>query len=94
MGVFELICLAKDYQVDITYVRMQKDFMYLFIIMNWFSSTGRIVDYELSITLKKTYVMHSLKGALPVATPENHQQRSRKSSGIFMNTTHTVPLIH
>jgi putative transposase len=54
--------------VDITYVRMQKGFMYLFIIMDWYSR--RIVDYELSSTLEKTFVMNCLKRALSVATPE------------------------
>jgi putative transposase len=55
--------------VDITYdVRMQKGNMYLFIIMDWYSR--RIVDYELSSTLEKTFGMHGLKRALAVTTPE------------------------
>lgn len=54
--------------VDITYVRVQKGNMNLFIIMDWCSR--RIVDYELSSTLEKTFVMNGLKRALSVATPE------------------------
>jgi putative transposase len=54
--------------VDIIYVRMQKGFKYLFIIMDWYSR--RIVDYELSSKLEKTFVMNCLKRALAVATPE------------------------
>jgi len=41
--------------VDITYIRMKKGFMYLFIIIDWYSR--RVVDYELSSTLEKAFVM-------------------------------------
>ena len=36
--------------IDITYIRMNKGFMYLFIIIDWYSRC--IVDYELSNTLE------------------------------------------
>jgi len=48
--------------VDITYIRMKKGFMYLFVIIDWYSRC--IVDYELSTTLEKTFVMNCLKRAL------------------------------
>jgi putative transposase len=48
--------------VDITYIRMQKGFMYLFIIIDWYSR--RIVDYELSSTLEKSFVLNCLKRTL------------------------------
>lgn len=54
--------------IDITYIRMQKGFMYLFIIIDWYSR--KIVDYELSSTLEKTFVMNCLKRALTRAKPE------------------------
>ena len=54
--------------VDITYIRMQKGFMYLFIIIDWYSR--RIVDFELSNTLEKSFVMGCLKRALNQRKPE------------------------
>lgn len=54
--------------IDITYIRMQKGFTYLFIIIDWYSR--KIVDYELSNTLEKTFVMNYLKRALASTKPE------------------------
>lgn len=54
--------------IDITYIRMQKGFMYLFIIIDWYSR--KIVDYEMSSTLEKTFVMNCLKRAFTKAKPE------------------------
>lgn len=54
--------------VDITYIRMQKGFMYLFIIIDWYSR--RIVDFELSNTLEKSFVMDCLKRALSKRKPD------------------------
>lgn len=50
--------------VDITYIRMSKGFMYLFIIIDWYSRY--IVDYELSSTLDKSFVQSCLKRALAI----------------------------
>lgn len=54
--------------VDITYIRMHKGFMYLFIIIDWYSR--RIVDYELSSTLEKSFVLDCLKRALGKSKPD------------------------
>lgn len=54
--------------IDITYIRMNKGFMYLFIIIDWYSRC--IVDYELSSTLEKTFVMNCLKRTLSTKKPE------------------------
>ena len=43
--------------VDITYVHFGAGFMYLFVIIDWYSRC--IVDYELSGTLDKTFVLNS-----------------------------------
>ena len=48
--------------IDITYLRMGKGFMYLFVIVDWFSR--KIVDSELSNTLEKAFVMTFLRKAL------------------------------
>lgn len=54
--------------IDITYIRMRRGFMYLFIIIDWYSRC--IVDYELSTTLEKSFVMTCLKRALSSQKPE------------------------
>ena len=54
--------------IDITYIRMSKGFMYLFVIIDWYSRC--IVDYELSSTLDKGFVMSCLKRALSGKKPE------------------------
>lgn len=54
--------------VDITYIRMKKGFMYLFVILDWYSRC--IVEYELSSTLDKSFVLSCLKRALAKHKPE------------------------
>lgn len=54
--------------VDITYIRMRKGFIYLFVIIDWYSRY--IVDYELSSTIDKSLVMNCLKRALSSKAPE------------------------
>jgi putative transposase len=54
--------------VDITYVRMKKGFMYLFVIIDWYSRY--IVDFELSSTIDKAFVLNCLKRALASHQPE------------------------
>lgn len=54
--------------VDITYVRMGVGFMYLFVIIDLYSRY--IVDYELSSTLEKDFVLRCLNRAYEVVRPE------------------------
>jgi putative transposase len=54
--------------IDITYIRMQKGFMYLFVIIDWYSRM--IVDYELSSTLEKSFVLACLTRALAKRRPQ------------------------
>lgn len=54
--------------VDITFIRMKKGFMYLFVIIDWYSRY--IVDYELSSTLDKAFVLSCLTRALNHQKPE------------------------
>lgn len=54
--------------IDITYLPMEKGFMYLFVIIDWYSRS--VVDFELSPSLEKTFVMNCLKRALSRRTPE------------------------
>lgn len=54
--------------VDITYIRMGKGFMYLFNIIDWFSR--KVIDYELSSTLEKGFVLRCLRRAFSRCKPE------------------------
>lgn len=54
--------------IDITYVPLKKGFLYLFVIIDWFSR--RIVDYEISYSLEKEFVLRCLRRALCERKPE------------------------
>lgn len=54
--------------VDITYIRMEQGFMYMFVILDWFSRY--VIDYELSTTLEKGFVITCLNRALAKSRPE------------------------
>lgn len=71
--------------VDITYIRMEKGFMYLFVIIDWYSRC--IVDFELSSTLDKTFVLTCLKRALSHRRPEiiNSDQGGHFTNPDYLN---------
>lgn len=71
--------------VDITYIRMKKGFMYLFEIIDWFSRC--IVDYELSSTLDKYFVLACMRRALSHHKPEiiNSDQGSHFTNPDYQN---------
>lgn len=71
--------------IDITYIRMAKGFMYLFVIIDWFSRY--IVDYELSSTIDKAFVMKCLNRALAFQKPEiiNSDQGSHFTNPDYVN---------
>ena len=54
--------------VDITYLHLHKGFMYLFVIIDWYSRC--VVDFELSSTLDKSFVLACLKRALAKRRPQ------------------------
>lgn len=54
--------------IDITYLRMGKGFMHLFVIIDWYSR--KIIDYEFSSTLEKDFVLTCLKRALERCQPD------------------------
>jgi putative transposase len=71
--------------IDITYLRMKKGFMYLFIIIDWYSRC--IIDYELSSTQDKSFVLTCLKRALSFRRPEiiNSDQGSHFTNPDYIN---------
>jgi hypothetical protein len=61
----------KYYQVwgvDITYLPLRKGFLYLFVIIDWY--TREVVDYEMSYSLEKGFVLRCLERALAHRQPE------------------------
>lgn len=53
---------------DITYIRLLHGFLYLVVIMDWFSR--HVLSWEVSITLEKEFCLEALRRALLVSTPE------------------------
>jgi putative transposase len=71
--------------VDLTYVRMGSGFMYLFVIIDLYSRY--IIDYELSSTLEKGFVLKCLERAFRTAKPEiiNSDQGSHFTNEDYVN---------
>jgi putative transposase len=70
--------------VDITYLPFKKGFLYLFIIIDWF--TREIVDYEISYSLDKELVLRCLRRALCGRKPEiiNSDQGSQFTCSAYL----------
>jgi putative transposase len=70
--------------IDITYIRMGKGFMYLFNIIDWYSR--KVIDYELSSTLEKGFVLRCLKRAFTRCKPEimNSDQGSHFTNATYL----------
>ncbi|MEV2432991.1 IS3 family transposase [Paenibacillus larvae] len=70
--------------IDITYLRMGKGFMYLFNIFDWYSR--KVIDYELSSTLEKSFVLKCLKRAFSRCKPEmmNSDQGSHFTNADYL----------
>lgn len=70
--------------VDISYLPMGKGFMYLFIIIDWYSR--KIIDYELSSTLEKAFVLNCLRRVLCHGHPEiiNSDQGSHFTNADYL----------
>lgn len=68
---------------DITYIRMQRGFLYLFAIMDWYSRY--VIAWELSNTLDNLFCIEGLKGALATTQPKifNTDQGSQFTSKEF-----------
>jgi putative transposase len=54
--------------IDITYLPFRKGFLYLFVIVDWF--TREIVGYEISYSLEKEFVLRCLRRTLCQRKPE------------------------
>jgi len=77
---------------DITYIRLLHGFVYLVVIMDWFSRY--VLSWELSITLEKEFCLEALRGALMVSTPEifNTDQGGQFTSEKFIGILKDVEI--
>ena len=71
--------------IDITYLPFRKGFLYLFVIIDWF--TREIVDYEISHSLEKEFVLRCLRRALCDRKPEiiNSDQGSHFTNQSYLD---------
>ena len=56
------------WSTDITYIRMQKGFLYLVAVIDWFSR--RVLSWELSNSLESRFCVSALERALEMGKPE------------------------
>lgn len=56
--------------VDITYIRLKGDWLYLFVVLDWFSRY--ILAWELSDNLSSDFCCNTLRRALTIAVPDIH----------------------
>lgn len=54
--------------IDITYIRLEGGFVYLVAVIDWYSRF--VIDWEVSVSLDKEFVLGCLKRAFLVAVPE------------------------
>jgi putative transposase len=71
------------WSTDITYIRMNKGFLYLVAIMDWYSRY--VLSWELSNTLEVRFCLKALEKALTISKPEifNSDQGSQFTSREF-----------
>lgn len=66
--------------IDITYIRLQKGWVYLVAVMDWYSRY--VVSWEMDLTLEISFVLEAVKRALARSRPEimNSYQGSQFTS--------------
>jgi putative transposase len=79
--------------VDITYVRLRKDWLYLFALLDWFSR--RVLAWSLSDSLEAGFCCQALEEALKDALPEIHNsdQGSQLTSNAYLGILKRYPSI-
>lgn len=72
------------WSTDITYIRLLHGFVYLVVVMDWFSRY--VLSWDLSITLENDFCINALKRALEISKPEifNSDQGSQFTSDDFI----------
>ena len=78
---------------DITYIRMKNGFLYLTVIMDWYSRY--VISWRLSNTMEAGFCVEALKEALQKGQPEisNTDQGPQYTSTDYMNCLKTYGVI-
>ena len=78
--------------IDITYVRLKKDWLYLVAILDWYSRY--VVAFELSDSLNIWFCLEVLRRALTVGIPEIHNsdQGSQFTSDDYLGILKQYPI--
>jgi putative transposase len=71
------------WSADITYIRMYRGWLYLVVVMDWFSRY--VLSWEVSVTIESEFCVWALKWALQFGRPRifNTDQGSQFTSGDF-----------
>jgi putative transposase len=71
--------------IDITYIRLQKDWMFLVAVLDWYSRY--IVSWQLDQTLSMPFVLEAVQKAFQYATPQifNSDQGSHFTSTSYID---------
>ena len=79
----EILRPNQVWATDITYIRLLQGFVYLVVVIDWFSRY--VLSWKLSITIEKEFCMEALEEALKVDLPEifNSDQGSQFTSPEF-----------
>jgi putative transposase len=82
---FEATRPNEAWSIDITYIRLNRSYVYLTAIIDWYSRC--IVGWELDDTLSTGAVIRALRKAFAVATPKilNSDQGSQFTSKEYLN---------
>lgn len=76
--------------VDITYIRLHSGWMYLFVVLDWYSRF--VVSWALDLTLEIGFVLSAMQSALATATPTicNSDQGSHFTSPHYTDLLHAA----
>lgn len=81
------------WSVDITYVKLRHEFMYLFAVLDWYSRY--VLSWELSDTMTSDFCCDALKRALTINIPgiHNADQGSQTSGADYVGILKKYPSI-
>lgn len=79
----EIVRVDQVWSADITYIRLSRGFVYLVVVMDWYSRY--VLSWRLSNTLDSDFCVEVLRGALKYGVPEifNTDQGSQFTSEVF-----------
>ena len=81
----EIVRKDQVWSTDITYIRLQKGFVYLVAIIDWFSRY--VLDWQVSVSLEADFCIETLERTLANGRPEifNTDQGSQFTTPRFVN---------